>query len=92
MRSVIGGTPVPCPPRQSDRGKYAKTMRLTADLALVHDETYAAIVKEYASDYAKFDADFADAWYKLMHRSQAHPKEEDLRKEVGVCTNFEFVK
>lgn len=79
--------------RTKDRkSKYAKTMRLTADLALVHDETYAAIVKEYASDYAKFDADFADAWYKLMHRSQAHPKEEDLRKEVGVCTNFEFVK
>ena len=50
MRSVIGGTPVPCPPRQSDRGKYAKTMRLTADLALVHDETYAAIVAVAVED------------------------------------------
>ena len=73
------------------KSPYANTMRLTSDLALVNDETYAAIVREYAADYAKFDSDFADAWYKLMHRSQEHPNEEDLGKEIGVCTHFEFL-
>eukprot|EP00438_Fugacium_kawagutii_P009420 Skav202031 [mRNA] locus=scaffold1138:217085:218356:- [translate_table: standard] len=70
---------------------YASTMRLTADLSLVHDETYAAIVKEYAADHDKFDSDFADAWYKLVHRSQDNPNENDLERKVGVCTHFEFL-
>ena len=34
---------------------YASTMRLTADLSLINDAEYAAIVKEYATDHAKFD-------------------------------------
>ena len=70
---------------------YASTMRLTADLSLINDETYAAIVKEYAADHAKFDSDFADAWYKLVHRSEYNPNENDLERKVGVCTHFEFV-
>merc|ERR1712039_85216 len=75
-----------------DRGsKYAQTRRLTADLALVTDETYKAIALEYARDHAKFDSDFADAWYKLNHRSEDHPHEDDLEKDAGVCTQFEFL-
>mmetsp|Transcript_6232 Transcript_6232/g.7731 ORF Transcript_6232/g.7731 Transcript_6232/m.7731 type:complete len:487 (-) Transcript_6232:203-1663(-) len=70
---------------------YASTMRLTADLSLINDETYAAIVKEYAADHSKFDSDFADAWYKLVHRSQDNPDENDLARKFGVCTLFEFV-
>merc|ERR1712039_460596 len=71
--------------------KYAQTRRLTADLALVTDETYKAIALEYARDHAKFDSDFADAWYKLNHRSEDHPHEDDLEKEVDMCTYFEFL-
>jgi len=75
-----------------DRGsKYAQTRRLTADLALVTDQTYRAIALEYAQDHSKFDSDFADAWYKLNHRSEDHPHEDDLEKDAGVCTHFEFL-
>jgi len=71
--------------------KYAQTRRLTADVALVADETYKAIALEYAHDHEKFDSDFADAWYKLAHRSADHPHEDDLEKDAGVCTHFEFL-
>merc|ERR1711957_143152 len=76
----------------ADRGsKFAQTRRLTADLAVVTDDTYKAISMEYAHDHGKFDSDFADAWYKLVHRSADHPKEDDLAADAGVCTDFEFV-
>jgi catalase (peroxidase I) len=42
-------------------------------------------------DHALFDTDFADAWFKLIHRSAAHPKDEDLEKDAGKCTAFESV-
>jgi len=71
--------------------KYAQTRRLTADVALVADETYKAIALEYAHDHEKFDSDFADAWYKLVHRSADHPHEDDLEKDAEVCTHFEFL-
>merc|ERR1712050_3572 len=71
--------------------KYAQTRRLTADLALVTDLTYKEIAMEYRGDHAKFDSDFADAWYKLNHRSEDHPDENDLEKDAKVCTHFEFL-
>jgi len=71
--------------------KHVHTMRLTADLALVNDDIYKKIVMEYASDHKKFDSDFADAWYKLVHRSEDHPHEDDLEKDVGLCTDFSFL-
>ena len=70
--------------------KFAKTMRLTSDISLVADETFRPIVQEYAADHAQFDADFADAWFKLVHRSEDHPHKDDLEKDAGVCTDFEF--
>jgi hypothetical protein len=42
-------------------------------------------------DHALFDNDFADAWFKLIRRSAAHPKDEDLEKDAGKCTAFESV-
>ena len=67
-------------------------MHLTADLSLVNDETYAAIAREDTADHAKFDSDFADAWYKLVHRSDDNPNKNDLELKFGVCIHFEFVK
>lgn len=72
--------------------EHSRTRRLTADLALVSDETYRQIAVEYAHDHAKFDLDFADAWFKLVHRSGDHPHEDDLEKDAGICTHFEFVR
>jgi len=76
---------------KSRTSKFANTMRLTSDVSLVMDEDYRAIAAEYASDHAKFDSDFADAWYKLVHRSQDHPLEDDLEEDAGVCTTFDFL-
>jgi len=52
---------------------HAKTMRLTSDMALKVDPIYRSFAQKYRSDHAKFDSDFADAWFKLVHRSGAHP-------------------
>jgi len=40
-------------------------MRLTADLALLHDEKYLAVVKEFAEDMDAFNEAFDDAWFDL---------------------------
>merc|ERR1711991_989148 len=45
---------------------YASTMRLTSDLALLEDSSYAAISREFAQDQHKLDIAFAEAWYKLV--------------------------
>jgi len=68
--------------------KYAKTRRLTADMSFVTDEIYRGIALEYARNHELFDSDFADAWYKLVHRSADHPDADDLEKDAGVCTHF----
>jgi catalase (peroxidase I) len=53
-----------------DRQSPSKdTMRLTADLALVYDDTYGALVDEWVADEAgkiKLETAFAAAWNKLM--------------------------
>jgi catalase-peroxidase len=69
---------------------FKHTFRLTADMALVADEAYRAVALEYAKDHAKFDSDFADAWFKLVHRSADHPHPDDLEHDAGVCTDFNF--
>jgi len=75
-----------------DRGsKFANTRRLTADMSMVADDIYKAVALEYARDHVTFDADFADAWYKLVHRSADHPHEDDLEHDAGLCTHFDFL-
>jgi len=69
---------------------YADTMRLTADMALVEDKIYKEIAVAYRHDHELFDSDFAAAWYKLVHRSGDHPHQDDLEKDAGICTHFEF--
>merc|ERR1719240_2511344 len=44
----------------------AGTMRLTADLALVNDDTYLALVKDWVCDQQKLDIAFAASWKKLV--------------------------
>jgi len=70
---------------------YAHLRRLTADLSLLADPVYKRIAAEYRSNHDIFDSDFADAWFKLVHRSADHPLEDDLEKDAGVCTHFEFL-
>ncbi|TPX58004.1 catalase-peroxidase [Powellomyces hirtus] len=41
---------------------------LTADVALLYDPSYRALVKEYARDLPSLERDFGAAWYKLVSR------------------------
>lgn len=43
-------------------------MRMTTDIALINDESYRALVEEFARDQTAFDEAFDDAWFKLTHR------------------------
>uniref|UniRef100_A0A7S4SPD2 Plant heme peroxidase family profile domain-containing protein n=1 Tax=Alexandrium monilatum TaxID=311494 RepID=A0A7S4SPD2_9DINO len=47
------------------KGELAGIMRLTSDVALLHDDKYAAIVEEYADNPQAFDEAFSAAWFKL---------------------------
>lgn len=46
----------------------AKVVRLTSDVALLRDASYARIVAEFAAQQSSLDAVFDAAWYKLTHR------------------------
>jgi catalase (peroxidase I) len=71
--------------------EFASVRRLTTDLAMVADDAYRAISLDFADNPSKFDLEFANAWFKLVHRSAYHPHEDDLEKDASVCTNFEFL-
>jgi len=45
--------------------KYAKVMRLTSDVALLHDQEYLEIVTEFANNIDAFADTFDEAWYNL---------------------------
>jgi len=75
----------------NSNSKYAKTFKLTSDLSLAHDPVYREWALHYLQNPDQFDRDYADAWYKLVHRSGAHPHEDDLEKDAGKCTSFYFV-
>lgn len=47
-------------------GGEAKLMRLTSDMALLEDDKYLPIVKEFAEDMNAFDSAFDVAWTKLI--------------------------
>lgn len=49
-------------------GPLSDVMRLTTDIALLHDDTYAQIVADYAKDQTALDMAFDAAWFKLTHR------------------------
>eukprot|EP00933_Yihiella_yeosuensis_P032706 TRINITY_DN2633_c0_g1_i1.p1 TRINITY_DN2633_c0_g1~~TRINITY_DN2633_c0_g1_i1.p1 ORF type:complete len:426 (+),score=108.84 TRINITY_DN2633_c0_g1_i1:77-1354(+) len=46
-------------------GPLAGLMRLTSDVALLHDESYVRIVKEFSENQKAFDIAFDEAWFKL---------------------------
>jgi len=66
------------------------TVRLTSDLALIADPKYRKWVTKYRQNSNRFDRDFALAWKKLTHRSERHPHVNDLEKDVGTCTEFNW--
>jgi len=49
------------------KGALAGLMRLTTDVAFLHDKSYKIIVDKFASDQEALDAAFGAAWFKLTH-------------------------
>lgn len=47
------------------KGSDSNLMRLTSDIALLHDEKYLEYVKEFASNMDSFNEAFNDAWFDL---------------------------
>jgi len=43
-------------------------LRLTSDVALIHDDAYKALVHEFANDLEALGKAFSDAWFRLTHR------------------------
>lgn len=44
-----------------------KQMRLTSDLALIHDESFRQSVEEFAANQTALDLEFEISWYMLTH-------------------------
>jgi catalase-peroxidase len=61
--------------------EFVDPMMLTTDIALKKDPDYRAVLEEFQEDPAEFQAAFAKAWYKLIHRDMG-PPERFLGPEV----------
>lgn len=64
-------------PDASDPDKRHAPIMLTTDLALKFDPVYSKIAKRFLDNPAEFDAAFARAWFKLIHRDMG-PKSRYL--------------
>jgi catalase (peroxidase I) len=49
-------------------GPTRELMRLTSDVALIHDSKYLRLVHEFAADEDALGSAFDSAWFKLTHR------------------------
>lgn len=73
-------------------GSDKNIIRLTSDVALLHDEKYAAIVDEFATDMNAFNDAFDDAWFDLtttygVAQWSAEAKCDDGSTPPGVSAN-----
>jgi catalase-peroxidase len=79
-RPVADEGPEPAPDAQ-DPDESVEPMMLTTDVALKRDPDYREIVERFREDPAEFQAAFARAWFKLIHRDMG-PPERYLGPEV----------
>jgi catalase-peroxidase len=77
---VAKGSPAIIPDAH-DPAKEHPPMMLTADLALRFDPVYSEIARRFLEKPSEFEAAFARAWFKLIHRDMG-PKECYLGPEV----------
>jgi catalase-peroxidase len=61
--------------------EFVDPMMLTTDIALKEDPDYREVLEEFQEDPEEFQAAFAKAWYKLIHRDMG-PPERFLGPEV----------
>jgi catalase-peroxidase len=61
-------------PDAQDFDESEEPMMLTTDVALKRDEDYREILERFQEDPDEFQAAFASAWYKLLHRDMGPPE------------------
>jgi catalase-peroxidase len=61
-------------PAPHDSDDTEEPMMLTTDVALKHDDDYREILKRFQENPGEFQAAFAKAWYKLIHRDMGPPE------------------
>jgi catalase-peroxidase len=54
--------------------EFVDPMMLTTDIALKEDPDYREVLEEFQEDPEEFQAAFAKAWYKLIHRDMGPPE------------------
>ena len=65
----IEDAPAPHDPEDTE-----EPMMLTTDVALKHDDDYREILERFQENPDEFQAAFARAWYKLIHRDMGPPE------------------
>ncbi|QLD87249.1 catalase/peroxidase HPI [Natronomonas halophila] len=61
-------------PDPHDPEDTEEPMMLTTDVALKHDDDYREILERFQENPGEFQAAFAKAWYKLIHRDMGPPE------------------
>ncbi|MCD2198745.1 catalase/peroxidase HPI [Halobacterium sp. KA-4] len=61
-------------PAPHDPEDTEEPMMLTTDVALKHDDDYREILERFQENPDEFQAAFAKAWYKLIHRDMGPPE------------------
>jgi len=61
-------------PGADDPEDTEEPMMLTTDVALKHDDDYREILERFQEHPDEFQAAFAKAWYKLIHRDMGPPE------------------
>jgi catalase-peroxidase len=61
-------------PAPHDSDDTEEPMMLTTDVALKHDDDYREILERFQENPGEFQAAFAKAWYKLIHRDMGPPE------------------
>ncbi|MFB6269572.1 MAG: catalase/peroxidase HPI [Halobacterium sp.] len=68
-------------PKPHDPDDTEEPMMLTTDVALKHDDDFREVLEHFQENPDEFQAAFARAWYKLLHRDMG-PPERYLGPEV----------
>ncbi len=69
-----GGDDIEAAPAPHDPEDTEEPMMLTTDVALKHDDDYREILERFQENPDEFQAAFARAWYKLIHRDMGPPE------------------
>jgi len=67
------------------KGSDSKLMRLTSDIALLHDDEYTKYVKVFADDMDAFNSAFDEAWFDLTTKYGSGTWADNAK-----CDNGEF--